>query len=86
MLLDAGMGVRRHDHDAVALLRQVDIVDIAAAAGDEAGILDPRHGLADAEFGHALFLLDQARQTHGSLRPPVVMRPSGIDLYSHCRE
>ena len=50
---DAGMGVRRHDHDAVALMRQVEVVDIAAAAGDEARILDPRHGLADAEFLHA---------------------------------
>jgi hypothetical protein len=42
------------DQHAVALLRHVDIVDIAAAAGDEAGILKPRDGLADAEFAHAL--------------------------------
>ena len=34
-------------------MRQFDVVDIAAAAGDEAGILDPGHGLADAEFVHA---------------------------------
>ena len=54
--LDAGMGVRRHDHDAVALLRQVDVVDIAAAAGDETRVLDPGHGLTDAELVHAHLL------------------------------
>ena len=53
---DAGMGVRRHHHDAVALVRQIDIVDIAAAPGDETGILDPRHGLTDAELVHACLL------------------------------
>ena len=48
--LDAGVGVRRHDEHAVALARQVDVVDIAAAAGDEARVLDPRDGLPDAEL------------------------------------
>jgi hypothetical protein len=38
----------------VALKRHVDIVDIAAAAGDEAGILEPGNRLADTEFGQAL--------------------------------
>ena len=51
--LDPRMGVRRHDDDAVALMRQVEVVDIAAAAGDKARILDPRYGLTDAEFLHA---------------------------------
>ncbi len=58
--LDAGVGVRRHNDDAVALARQLDVVNIAAAAGDEAGVLDPGHGLTDAELVHA-HLLDVVR-------------------------
>ena len=50
--LDPRVRVRRHDHHAVTLLRQVDIVDIAAAAGDEAGILKTGHRLANTEFCH----------------------------------
>src|SRR5580700_129736 len=46
------MGVRRHHHHAVALVRQVDVVDIAAAAGDEAWVFDPGHRLTDAELVH----------------------------------
>jgi hypothetical protein len=45
--------MRRHDHDAAALLRQFEVVDIAAAAGDESRIFDPRDGLTDTEFVHA---------------------------------
>src|SRR5580704_14970266 len=45
--------MRRHHHYAVALVRQVDVVDIAAAAGDEARVLDPGHRLTDAELVHA---------------------------------
>ena len=52
--LDAGMGVRRHDHDAMALLRQVDVVDKAAAAGNEAWVLEPGYRLTDAELDHAV--------------------------------
>jgi hypothetical protein len=52
--LDARMSVRRHDQNAVALERHVDVVDIAAAAGDEAGILEPGNRLADTEFSQAL--------------------------------
>jgi hypothetical protein len=55
--------VRRHDNDAVTLARQLDVVDEAAAPGDEAGILQPRHGLTNAEFIHA-FLLDMAQWEH----------------------
>jgi hypothetical protein len=47
------MGMRRHDHHAIALLRQADVVDIAASAGDETGILEPRNRLANTEFCHA---------------------------------
>jgi hypothetical protein len=35
-------------------MRQIEVVDIAAAAGDEARVLDPRYGLTDAEFLHEL--------------------------------
>ena len=52
--LDARVSVRRHDQNAVALERHVDVVDKAAAAGDEAGILEPRNRLADTKFGQAL--------------------------------
>ena len=54
MLHDARMRMRRHHHDAVALARQGDVVDIAAAPGDEALVLDPADRLADAELvdGH----------------------------------
>jgi hypothetical protein len=37
----------------MALPRQVDVVDITAAAGNETRVFDPRHGLADSEFLHA---------------------------------
>ena len=50
--LDARVRMRRHHHHAVALVRQVDVVDIAAAAGDEAWVLDPGHWLTDAELVH----------------------------------
>jgi len=43
-------------------VRQLDVVEIAAAAGDEAGVLHPRHGLTDAELVHAFLL--------GTLFPP----------------
>ena len=49
---DARMRVRRMTSDAVALVRQVDVVDIATAAGEEALVLDPAHRLTDSEFGH----------------------------------
>ena len=42
--------MRRHDDDAIGLLRKIDVVDIAAASGDEALILDPPHRLTDAEL------------------------------------
>ena len=57
--IDAGnarMGVRRHHQHTVALQRHVDVVDIAAAAGDKTGVLEPVDRLADTEFCHALFL------------------------------
>src|SRR6516162_1288542 len=55
--LDAGVRVRRHHHDTVALLRQFEIINITATAGDEARIFDPRHRLTDTEFVHAELLI-----------------------------
>ena len=54
MLADPRMRMRRHHHYAVALARQRDVIDKAAAPGDEALVLDPADRLADAEFvdGH----------------------------------
>jgi hypothetical protein len=49
--------MRRHDHDAIALLRQVEVIDIAAAAGDESRIFDPGDGLADTELVQAELLI-----------------------------
>ncbi len=83
---DEGVRVRRHHHDTVTLSREIDVVHVAAAAGDEAGIFQPRNGLANAEFSHALFLLDQARQRPGACIRLWLCGPSGIDLYSLCRE
>jgi hypothetical protein len=48
------MGMGRHDNYAVALLRQIDIVDITAPASDETGILEPGNRLADTEFFHGI--------------------------------
>src|SRR5262249_47969458 len=46
--LDPRMRMRReHDH-RVSLVRQLDIVDKAAMAGEKAPVLDPAHRLADA--------------------------------------
>src|SRR5262249_44110506 len=54
--LDAGVRVRRHDDDAVALLRQFEVIDIAAAAGDKSRIFYPGNGLTDTELVHARLL------------------------------
>ena len=51
--LDAGMGVWRHDHDAMALHRQVDIVDKTPAAGNKTRVLEAGYRLTDAELNHA---------------------------------
>ena len=57
---DPGMRVRRHHHNAVGLEGQVDIVDIAAAPGDEARILQPAYRLTNAKFLHHLGLLEMS--------------------------
>jgi hypothetical protein len=46
--------MRRHQHDAVALVRQDDVVDKVAAPGDETLVLDPADRLANTELvdGH----------------------------------
>src|SRR5262249_17792979 len=77
--LDASMRVRRHHHDAMALLRQLEIVDEAPAAGDEARVLDPRHRLTHTELIHACLLHE--------LRLPrsAVLRWGGEALYPPIR-
>src|SRR5690606_15884582 len=83
--LDARMRMRRHHHHAVALPRQRDVIDIAAASRDEALVLDPAHRLADAE------LVDRRihRRTPRLLQPPrfsgmisglIVNRPGSVGL------
>jgi hypothetical protein len=50
--LDARMRVRRHHHHAVALPRQRNVVDKAAAPSDEPLVLDAADRLTDTEFVH----------------------------------
>ena len=47
---DPGMGVRRADEIAVKLIRQCDVVGIAALAGNQPEILQPGHPAADIRF------------------------------------
>jgi hypothetical protein len=44
--------VLRAQHDAACRARQLHVVDIAAAAAQQARILEPRHALTDGEFTH----------------------------------
>jgi hypothetical protein len=37
------------------LAKQLDIVDVASLAAQQARILEARYGLADTEFGHVLW-------------------------------
>ena len=53
---DPGVGMGRAQDDPVRHPRQYEIVDIAAAPGEEAPVLAARDRLADAVI-HALFLL-----------------------------
>ena len=72
MFLIRAWRVRRHDHHAVALARQRDVVDVAAAPGEEALVLDAADRLADAEFvqGSVHVLKTHSRCAHWrSLRP-----------------
>src|SRR5207253_5126755 len=50
--LDPGMRMRRHHHRAVQHVRQLDVVDVARAAGEEALVLDAPDRLADAVSVH----------------------------------
>src|ERR1700730_18397010 len=52
--LQACMGMRRAQHIAIGLARQVVVADIAPAAGEKARILAAPDRLADAEFGHVV--------------------------------
>jgi hypothetical protein len=44
------VAVRRHHQNGVGLLREVDVVDIAAAAGEETLILHPADRLPYTKF------------------------------------
>src|ERR671930_1600240 len=49
---DPRMRVRRHHHRAVQHARQLDVVDVARAAGEEALVLDAADRLADTVSVH----------------------------------
>jgi hypothetical protein len=60
---DAGMGMGRAQHEAVRQIRQVDVISVAAPAGDQALILDPADRLTDPELCHLPL-------PHADERPP----------------
>src|SRR5690606_13154393 len=49
---DLGMGMGGVDHDRVSHVRKGNVVDIAAAAGNEAGVLGAPHRLSHPELAH----------------------------------
>ena len=51
-----GMGVRRAQHVEIGLARQVDVIGIAAMAGDETVILEASDRLAYSKLSHATAL------------------------------
>ena len=51
-----GMGMRRAQHVEIGLARQVDIVGIAAMAGDETVVLEAPDRLAHSKLSHATAL------------------------------
>ena len=63
--LDAGMGVRAAQRGRVQHVRQRDVVDVAALAGQQARVLDPLHALADPAEVAARFLALPARRDAG---------------------
>ena len=52
---DLGVGLRRPQDIGVCLTRQGDVVGIAPASSQQAGIFGTRNRLANAELGHVLF-------------------------------
>jgi hypothetical protein len=50
------MRVRRQQHHAVRLARELHVVDVARTAGEEALVLDPADRLSDSETVHLLGL------------------------------
>ncbi len=70
------MRVRRHHNHAVALLRQFEIIDKAAAAGNKSRVLDPQHGLTDTELIHTHLLVISSS--------PAALRYAGAEKrYTH---
>jgi hypothetical protein len=54
---NAGMSMRRPQHEAAELARDGDVVYLAACSAHEIGIFLARYGLPDAEFSHCSPLL-----------------------------
>ena len=52
--LDPRVGIGRGHGHRIGLVRQVDVVDIAALAGEKTLVLDPLDRLPDTEFGHSV--------------------------------
>ena len=50
--LDVGMGVRRAQDRGVELIRQLEVVEVAAAPHQQARVLAPPHRLTDRELTH----------------------------------
>ena len=49
---NAGMRMRRAQHEGMRLTRPVDVIDVAAMTGDEPPVLDAADRLTDAELLH----------------------------------
>ncbi len=65
---------------AVGLQRQVDVVDIAAAAGDETGVLKPGYRLADTEFLPTRSSLEDGSEAAAHMRRRTARLPRLICL------
>ena len=63
---DPGVGVRAAQRRGVQHVRQHDVVDVAALAGEQARVLDPLHALADPAEGAARLLALPARRDAGA--------------------
>ena len=64
--LHQGMRVRRAHEHGVGLPRQVNVVDVASLAAQQAWVLEPQHGLADSILAHDVLIL-----RNGSISIPV---------------
>src|SRR5436190_19494464 len=72
------MGMRRAQHEGIALARAADVVEKIAATGDKAPILDAADRLTDAELLHVTSppIPDDGARRIGSVAPSVHADPS----------